>query len=146
MADPEGESTGTNPSLVKPWIQLYRCNRLRCPPACKFPIRVIITPSRFTPWPLWPMLKHRRPDNPARGHLSLIHRSISAMLMLTLVYTPMYRCISFVTELHLGGYILTRSIYGILEQVYSPRTTDLLLLCTISLFLFLYYRHSMISI
>ena len=28
----------------------------------------------FIPWPLWHMLKHCRPDNLARGHLSLLHR------------------------------------------------------------------------
>ena len=28
----------------------------------------------FIPWPLWPMLKHCRPDILARGHLSLLHR------------------------------------------------------------------------
>ena len=27
------------------------------------------------PWPLWPMLKHCRPDILARGHLSLLHRA-----------------------------------------------------------------------
>ena len=53
---------------------ICRCTRLRCPPACWFPIRVIITPYRFIPWPLWPMLKHCWPDNIARGHLSLLHR------------------------------------------------------------------------
>ena len=51
----------------------FKCPRLDCPPACKFPIRIITTPYRFIPWPLWPMLKHWRPDNLARGHLSLLH-------------------------------------------------------------------------
>ena len=57
----------------------YRCNRLKChrldcPPTCLFPIRIIPTPYKFIPWPLWPMLNHWRPDNLARGHLSLLHR------------------------------------------------------------------------
>ena len=57
----------------------HRCNRLKCPrldcpPACTFPIRITTTPYRFISWPLWPMLKHWRPDNLARRHLSLLHR------------------------------------------------------------------------
>ena len=40
-----------------------------------FHLGVIITPYMFIPWPLLPMLKHWRPDNLARGHLSLSHRS-----------------------------------------------------------------------
>ena len=57
----------------------YRCNRLKCPrldcpPTCLFPIRIIPTPYKLIPWPLWPMLNHWRPDNLARGHLSLLHR------------------------------------------------------------------------
>ena len=51
-----------------------RCPRLDCPPACLFAIRVILTPYRFIPWPLWPMLKHCRLDILDRGHLSQLHR------------------------------------------------------------------------
>ena len=29
-----------------------KCPRLDCPPACKLPRKVIITPNRFIPWPL----------------------------------------------------------------------------------------------
>ena len=60
-----------------------RCPRLDCPPACYFPIRVILTPYRFIPWPLWPMLKHCRPDILARGHLSLLHRKWSNLFDIT---------------------------------------------------------------
>ena len=38
---------------------------------------IITTPYRFISWALWPMLKHCRPDNLARGHLSLLHRDVS---------------------------------------------------------------------
>ena len=65
-----------------PWPYLWsRCNSLKCPsldrpPTCKFPIRIITTPYRLIPWPLWPMLKHWRPDNLAMRHLSLLHRHV----------------------------------------------------------------------
>ena len=53
----------------------YRCTRLKCPRLdVNCPIRIMTTPYRFIPWALWPMLKHCRPDNLARGHLSLSHR------------------------------------------------------------------------
>ena len=39
------------------------------------PIRIITTPYRFILSVLCPMLKHCRPDNPASGHLSLLHRA-----------------------------------------------------------------------
>ena len=32
----------------------HKCPRFDCPPACKFPIRIITTPYMFIPWPLGP--------------------------------------------------------------------------------------------
>ena len=57
-----------------------RCNRLKCPcpPACKFPIRIITTPYRFIPWPLWPMLALEAGQS-NQGHLSLLHRYEAVM-------------------------------------------------------------------
>ena len=60
-----------------------KCPRLDCQPACLVPIRVIITPYRFIPRLLWPMLKYWRPDNLARGHLSLLHRYVNKEKLLT---------------------------------------------------------------
>ena len=36
--------------------------------------KIIITPYRFIPWPLWPMFSHWRTDILARGHFNLLHR------------------------------------------------------------------------
>ena len=73
-----------------------RCNRTEGPlvrmsrlHTCTLPIRITRTPYRFILWPLWPMLltleagqsnqgtfEPITPDHLARGHLSLLHRSV----------------------------------------------------------------------
>ena len=67
-----------------------RCPRLDCPPACQFPIRVIITTYRFIPWPLW----HCRLDNLARGHLNLLHRLQAASIACRIYDISMSACIN----------------------------------------------------
>ena len=67
----------------------FKCHRLGCPSACKFPIRIITTPYRFIPCPLWPMLKHWRPDNLARGHVSLLHRDSQCVLLHRFARSPL---------------------------------------------------------
>ena len=65
------------PPVQRLYSHLSRCTRTESPPvrmspACKLAITIMRTPYGFIPWPLWPILKHWRPDDPARGNFNLL--------------------------------------------------------------------------